>query len=199
MAKAKKGIYCLEIGEWYASLKDRCSVEPVLQLLHQSPKCVPYIHRDISTFPELEFYLKKWTLGKHRDYPILYLAFHGSSGAIHLYKSNGQRDTVTTDDLFQLLEGKCHRRIIHFGACSVLDMHGHKINNYLRKSGAVAISGYKKDVDWMHSSIYDLLYFSELQENTFFIPGVAAVKKRMTKYAQGMGSDMNFNIRIRRR
>jgi len=59
MNKGKKGIYCLEVGEWFDSLKEKTSVEPVLTLLHDSLLSVPYIHRDIATEAELHYYLRK--------------------------------------------------------------------------------------------------------------------------------------------
>jgi hypothetical protein len=80
----KKGIYCLEVGEWFGGMKKKTSVEPILQLLHDSPLAVPYIHRDIATEVEFRYYLRKWTQSKQKEYPILYLAFHGNPGCIYL-------------------------------------------------------------------------------------------------------------------
>jgi hypothetical protein len=198
MKKAKKGIYCLEIGEWFGSMKKKHSVEPVLELLHDSPLAVPYIHRDIATKTELRYYLRKWAQNKHVNFPILYLAFHGSPGCIHLAKENGHSDIFSTDDLFDLLTNKCHKRVIHFGACSVLNMHGHKINKYLKDSGAVAISGYRQDVGWINSSIFEMLYLAELQGNQFTKPGLRAAKNRVRKIASPLSKMLNFRMRIRR-
>lgn len=198
MKKGTKGVYCLEIGEWFGSMKKRHSVEPILQLLQQSPLQVPYIHRDIATEPELRFYMRKWAQGRHRDYPILYLAFHGSPGCIHLSKENGRALEVSTEDLFQLLSTRCQRRVIHFGACSVLNIHGHTANRYLRESGAVAISGYGVDVDWVNSSIFELLYLTELQRNAFTPAGLRAVRSRVARAAARLGKSLQFKIRIKK-
>ncbi len=149
MKQRPKDVYCQEIGDWYGSLKKKNSVESVLQLLHESPLEVPYIYRDIATEEDLSYYINKWTQQRFIDYPILYLACHGSPGRIHLYKANGRDKTITTDDFFELLRGNCHKRIIHFGACKVLDINGNTVNKYLRESGAVAISGYASKVDWV--------------------------------------------------
>jgi hypothetical protein len=198
MKRRRKGIYCLEVGEWFDNMKARTSVEPVLQLLRDSPSRVPYIHRDIATETELRFYLLKWLQGKHRDYPILYLGFHGSPGRIHLRKENGRTTEMDTDDLFAMLTGRCHRRLIHFGSCSVLDLHGHTVNRYLRDSGAIAISGFKHDVDWLESSIFELLYLGELQENEFTRSGVAAVNRRIRTKAAGFCQRLGFSVKIKR-
>jgi hypothetical protein len=198
MKRGSKGVYCLEIGEWFGSMKKRHSVEPILQLLHQSPLQVPYIHRDIATEPELRFYLRKWIQCRHRGYPILYLAFHGSAGCIHLSKENGRSVQVNTDDIFGLLSDSCRGRIIHFGACSVLNIHGNTVNRYLRLSGAAAISGYGADVDWVNSTLFDLLYLSELQANQFTRPGLRAVRNRVALTASRLGKSLMFNIRIKK-
>lgn len=194
MKRGKKGIYCLETGEWFTTLKCKNSVEPVLQLLQDSPLSVPYIHRDIATKEELLYYIRKWIQVKHKDYPILYLAFHGSPGYIHL---SGRSKGLSTDDLFNELTGKCHRRVIHFGSCKVLDLHGHTINKYLHHSGAAAISGFARDISWVESTIFDTLFFSELQENQFTKPGLCAVRNRLMKIASDLSKALQFKIIIR--
>ena len=55
----RKGIFCLE-GDWWG-VKDSTTVEPVLRLLETAADYrVPYIHRDVGTRSEFDFYLKKW-------------------------------------------------------------------------------------------------------------------------------------------
>ncbi len=193
-----KGIYCLEVGEWFQSLKHKRSVEAVLHLLRESPMVVPYIHRDVATQGELNYYLRKWVQGRHRDYPILYLAFHGRRGEIHLSKENGRPLWVSTDELFEYLRGNCHKRVIHFGACRVLDLHGNTLNRYLRDSKAAAISGYSKDVDWVDSSVFEMFYLAQLQYNQFTRPGLRAVRNRVTKVVSGLSRSLQFEMKIKR-
>ena len=193
----RKGIYCLEVGEWYGSLKEKTSVEPMLELLRQSPLRVPFIHRDIATEGELRFYLSKWVQGRHRAYPILYLAFHGSPGCINLNKENGRPTTIGTDDLFSHLEGKCKGRIVHFGACSVLDVHGKTMNRSLAQSGAAAISGFRSDVDWTQAAFLEMLYLSELQHNQFVRSGIHAVERRVNTTASKLGKSLRFRICVK--
>jgi hypothetical protein len=196
MKARAKGIYCLEIGEWYGSLKDKNSVEPVLQLLHDSPDRVPYIHRDVATEEELQYYLRKWVQSRHVAYPILYLAFHGSPGCIHVAKANGRTKEIPTDALFAQLAGKCHKRVIHFGACKVLDIHGHTVRKYLNQSGAVAISGYASNIDWVLSTIFDLYYLAALQENQFTKSGMHAVEARLHQRAYRLTRQLRFRMRV---
>ncbi len=192
-----KGIFCLEIGEWYDSLRAKHTVEPILGLLEHSPLRVPYIHRDIATQGDLKFYLKKWIQAKHSNYPILYLAFHGRPGEIFLADDNGRSKPFSIQDLFSSLQGCCHKRIIHFGACSVLDLHGLTMNKYVRDLNALAISGYATDVDWVTSSVFDLLFLSELQKNQMTKAGVSAVQKRIKQISSALNHKLKFRVFIK--
>lgn len=198
MRKNRHGIYCLEVGEWFGSLTKKDSVAPVLQLLHDSPLSVPFIHRDIATDVEFRYYLAKWTQSRHNDYPILYLSFHGSPGCIHVFKENGKPAELSTDDLLSMLEGKCNRRLIHFGCCSVLNMHGHIINKYLRESGAVAVSGYSQDVDWIKSTVFEMLYLSELQTRPFTKASMTSIHNRMRKIASPLCKELGFRMVVKK-
>ncbi|OGP84702.1 MAG: hypothetical protein A2V87_08910 [Deltaproteobacteria bacterium RBG_16_58_17] len=197
MKKASKGVYCLEIGEWYGDLKKTCTVEPVLDLLMKSPLRVPYIHRDIATRSELRYYLRKWTQVRHKGYPILYLAFHGRPGEIELADENGKSKAVTLEDLIPEFAGCCHNRIIHFGACSVMNLHGRTLRKYLHEFGALAISGYASNVDWVKSAVFEMLFLAELQNNALTVAGARAVKKRIQKIAAPLSRDLQFKMIVK--
>lgn len=197
MRKSRHGIYCLEVGEWFGSLTKKDSVEPVLQLLHDSPLSVSYIHRDIATDGEFRYYLAKWTQSRYSSYPILYLAFHGSPGCIHVFKENGRPAELETENLLTLLRGKCNRRVIHFGGCSVLNMHGNILNRYLRESGAAAVSGYTKDVDWVKSSVFEMLYLGELQEHQLTKVSLRTIYDRVRKSAPPLCRELGFRMVVK--
>jgi len=195
MSKAK-GIYCLEIGEWFGHMRHKHSVEPALELLSRSPDTIPYIHRDIATESELRFYLSRWVQGQQKGYPLLYLAFHGSPGVIELKKENGRTVEFPIEDLFTLLEGKCRGRIIHFGGCCVIDIHGHTANRYLRQSGAIALTGFSNEVDWTESACFEMLFFNEMQKHRLTAKGMAALGERMKANASGLVKELGFKMRI---
>ena len=79
-----RGIFCIE-GEWYDDLRKPTSIESVLILLKTSRVSdIPYIHRNVATLMEVEHYISKWRQKRLDRFPLLYLGFHGSPGAIHL-------------------------------------------------------------------------------------------------------------------
>lgn len=191
-----KGVFCLE-GDWEPNLRSKRSVQPLLQLLEQaaSPP-IPSIRRDIATVPELEFYLAKWCQRRYRPYPILYLGFHGEPGKIQL---GDARTFVDLDWLEEQLADKCQGSVIHFGSCSTLSLHGRRINRFLNVTGALAVCGYKVDVDWMGSAAFEILFLQAFQRYTFTRTGMAAVKRSILREIPGLARDLSFRMEISKR
>src|ERR1700674_531924 len=53
------------------------------------------------------------------------------------------------------------RRIVYFGSCGTLALHGNAVQKFLRDTGLFAVFGYSKtNVDWMESAVFEtvLLY-----------------------------------------
>ncbi len=192
--KKGKGIFCLEISDWFGTMKKKNTIEPVLELLHHSPLEVPYIHRDVATKEELNFYLKKWTLAEYRSYPILFLAFHGAPGEIFLAQNN---KVIRINELLKILKERCHRKIIHFGACSVLDLKTNVLKKLLSSFGALAISGYSAEVDWITSTVFEMLFLAELQKNAMTKAGANAVKKRIREIAPRLSKKLGFKMVVK--
>ena len=170
MAKTKdqrKGIFCLE-GHW-RSVKDKTSLEPVLRLLEtMSGYNASYRHYDVGTREELDFYLKKWCGASFRDFPILYLSFHGSQGEILV--GEGRDNSLSLEDLAERLDGGCKGRVVHLGSCGTVGVHGSRLKKFLRRTGALAVCGvcgYTNQVNWLESAAFDVLVLGRLQNASF--------------------------------
>lgn len=149
------GIFCLE-GEWDPNLTNRNSVEPILELLERLG-IARTIHRDVATRPELEYYLRKWGQRRYADYTVLYLASHGQSGQLQL----GQ-GSVTMDELAESLEGKCSGRVVYFGCCLMLNQEDDALQEFVRRTGAKAVVGYSRLIDWLDSAAFEVLLLERL-------------------------------------
>ncbi|RKD91036.1 DUF6642 family protein [Mangrovibacterium diazotrophicum] len=167
-----KNVFCLE-GMWDVNLKYQSTIEPVLQLLEKRGT-VRYIHKNCATKVEMKFYLNKWGLKQYDDFPILYLAFHGSENSLSLAD-----DDITLDELSEILEDKCKGRVLIFGSCSTLNIDRRNIARFLKRTGALAVCGYKTDIDWVKSTVNDLLLIEALQENEFSGRGIEAIVKKL--------------------
>ncbi len=181
-----KGIFCIE-GLWDPDLRVSSSVEPLLDLLNLNA-LISYIHMDAATHAEFEFYVKKWTQKRYDGYPILYIASHGSQSGIQVGK-----DAYSVGALADLLAGKCANRIIVFSSCSTLRIAKRELRRFLEKTEALAVCGYRVDVDWLRSTAFELLLFSQIQKNEFSGRGVEAIDRAATEIARSF-KDLNFSI-----
>ena len=196
MAK-KMGVFCLETASWEPGIRDKSSVEHMLRLLETGgSKEVAYLRFDVATREEFQFYLKKWAgTSFHDSHPILYLAFHGKSRAIWL--GERRENSLNLSELAELLDGSCRGRVIHFGTCGTLDIHGREINTFLRQTGALAVSGFKKDVDWLRSAAFEILVIDGLQEVSFTRPGMRRFERKLKETAPGLFRNLGFRMKVR--
>jgi hypothetical protein len=197
MTPHPKGVFCLE-GDWWSDLKRPSSVEPLLQIIDQQLSLKrPHIRRDIGTVEEFWFYIDKWTQKRYRGYPLLYLGFHGEQGVLQIGPGKRFSNQVTLDDLAERLRGKCHRRLIHLGACLALGVDTRRIRRLLRETGALAVSGYSKEVVWMESAAFELLVLTEMQYWTLTIQGAIAMRQRIREAAPGLARRLGFRMEVR--
>ena len=191
--RTRKGIFCLE-GDWWG-VKDRTSMEPVLRLLENNAASrVPYIRRDVGTMAEFDFYVKKWAQKGMTRYPVLYLGFHGDKGLIYVGEGRLSKTEVRLPRLGKLLEGQCQRRIIHFGSCSTLDVHGSLINRFLEQTQALAVCGYRAEADWLLSAAFETLFLGEMQEFSLTRRGMTKLSTRIKDLAPGMCRQLDFRM-----
>ena len=156
-----KGIFCLEQSGWFGT-RDKTTVEPVLRLL-ETGYGVRYLHHDVGTQEEFYFYLRKWRGTSFNGYPILYLGFHGTRGGIRVGegRSNTVKLTELSDD--DCLGNRCEGRIIHFSSCYTVGASNRELTKFLSCTGALAVCGYRKNVDWLESAVFDALVLGRLQ------------------------------------
>ena len=157
-------VLCLE-GEWEKSDPlDRLSIEPSLHLL-ELQRYMRLVHRNVNTVEELDYHIAGMTHRRRRRYEVLYLAFHGSATGIDLGSS-----TVSLTDLADKLRHQDSGFVVYFASCGVLDAEPTALKTFCRESGAKAIAGYTRDVDWIESAAFELLMLSSLLETTNTTP-----------------------------
>jgi hypothetical protein len=88
---------------------------------------------------------------------MLYLAAHGSSGAISL---PGEERQFRLSDLSKLFGTTFKGFTIYFGSCSVLSCTDAEANDFLSSTEADCVVGYEKPVDWVNSTGLDILFIN---------------------------------------
>jgi hypothetical protein len=189
------GIFCLE-ADW-PRMRRGHTVKPLLDVLRASMLEVPSIHRHVATHDSLLYYLGKWTQRAHADFRILYFAVHGVEGEVQFGDLRLNANCVHLDLLEEHLAGKCAGRLIHCSSCRTIDLPATRIQRFLSRTGALGISGYLGDVDWIRSIVFDLAFLAALQENAMTLPGLRAVRKRMLERHSREAARLRFDLVLR--
>jgi hypothetical protein len=195
------GIFCLE-GDWFKRPGRQTSVRPILDLVQDwDPDYkVPYVHKTVEVREALSLYLGWWTQARYADYPILYLAFHGDQGKLYLSRRSGGEGRKTYNDLLSLgeigemLGRRCHGRMIFLAGCKTLSIEGWRLKDLCRKTGAVAILGYRADVDWLPATSFEAIVLWELARSQMDGRGLRGAMSRIESSTVGLASRLRFTV-----
>ena len=179
----KKNIFCLE-GDWQRDLRDKSSIYAALVFLHSNVD-VKYIYKQCGTRQNLQYYISEWKQKKYDAYSIGYLAFHGEAGSIQV----GNK-FISLDELGNMMEDSCQGRIIHFGSCKTLDTDDQTIIRFLEKTKAICVCGYQKDIDFVESSVFDMLLIEMFQK----YKNIANVQKDVDHYYKALAKKLEFKL-----
>lgn len=181
----EKFIYCLE-GNWDKHPQSKQSIKPILELLLTFSK-VKYIYKKCVTKEDFIKGLKQFTQKRYSNYTVLYIAYHGRKNRIYF-----GREYITLKEIAKILEGKLKNKIVHFGSCSTLNTTGKNISDFIKCTKCDFISGYKKDVEYIDSTAFELIYFEALQ----YYYSLNKVKKIITKKYSTLVENLRFTICI---
>lgn len=152
------GIYCIE-GTWPE--RDEMSARPLLDMLKDYRK-IRTEHRVATSGAQLKSRLREWAK-EDMAFAVLHLWYHGSPGSVWPAGDDSD-DGVGFNDIERELEGTCTKCLIHFGSCETLNLCQKRIDSFLERTGAVAVSGYTKNVGWIEPLALELLYLDCVQQ-----------------------------------
>jgi Family of unknown function (DUF6642) len=151
----RKNIVCLE-SLWTTDVENRLSVQPILELASKK-NYIKTILLTCNTMEELEFNLG--IVPRRNGYGILYFAFHGFPGGIIMASSKAKLETIAG-----FMGKRFSNWVVYFGSCATLGIEKRRVFNFMEKTNALMAIGYKKRVNWMDSSVIDLLLLDYIQE-----------------------------------
>lgn len=149
----QRHIFCLE-GNWNKHPHSNQSIKPILELLFTFSK-IKYVYHKCPTKEDFIQGLQTFTQKRYSNYTILYIAYHGRRNRIYFGK-----EYITLKEIADVLEDKLNGKIVHFGSCSTLNTTEKNITNFIKRTGCSFISGYKKDVEYIDSTAFELLYLN---------------------------------------
>jgi hypothetical protein len=156
---ATRGIYCIE--NWSGRRANRNSVRPVLEFLGTSG-VARFIHERVSTLGELEHRLDDWA--DRKQYPLCYLALHGSPESVHV-----GRHELRLEDLLLIDQGDerpidLKGKTLFLASCSTLASDRRWLRKVASDSKLNTLCGYGRDVEWFEAAAFDLLVLAAMCE-----------------------------------
>ena len=191
-----RNIYCLE-GDWWGDPKKPSTVRPIFDLLAQAYPNLRYTHRSIGTREEFDHALESWTQRKYADFPILYLAFHGNPNILFVGDRRKAKGRVSLDAIAERLEGHCHDRLIHFGSCKTLHCSPRNLTSFLKRTKALAVSGYRTDINWLLSASFEVYLLGAMHEATLSLRGARQLTERVRQVSRPLARQLGFRMVVR--
>ena len=179
----QRRIYCLE-GNWNKHPHCKQSIKPMLDLLFTFSK-TKYIYHKCPTKEDFIKGLQAFTQKRYSNYTFLYIAYHGRKNRIYFGK-----EYITLKEIADILEGKLNGKIVHIGSCSTLNTTERNIKDFINRTGCSLISGYKKDIPYIESSAFELLYFNVLNKYRTY----TTIKKNIINKYSTLVDTLKFTI-----
>ena len=182
LSSHRKNIGCLE-SLWDENVEKRLSVAPLLDMVTKNYP-IKAIYLSCNTRSELQFNLD--LLAKRRNYPIIYLAFHGKIG--HICVGDAKEPDLSLEELAKMMGKRFRGRVIYFGTCGTAGANSNDLEAFFERTEVACVMGYTKNVDWIESAAFDLLVLSQLQ---CYVSLSALDKKIKNDYA-GLSGRLGF-------
>lgn len=143
---------------WHEDPADARSTSAIFDLLKQNCHGVVVHHRFFSAKQDLEWYLShSW---REAPYDLLYIASHGEAGKL----VDGWDQLISRPWLQRRLRASCDDRVLYLSACDSMKGKAADRDRLRETTGAAALVGYRKQVDWLEGAAMDLLALAALTE-----------------------------------
>jgi len=169
------GIFCIE--NWSGDLRSKDSSTALLEFLdrHGAARTV---HQRVSTTRELGHYLSQFA--SQTTYRVGYLAMHGSRGQVFVGTTPISLETLIS---WSTLKGEAAPRlsaagdpeeyvvdlagkVLYLGSCASLSVSRERLAELRKETGAVAVCGYQRSVDWFEAAGFELMLLPALAAAT---------------------------------
>jgi hypothetical protein len=140
--------------------------------------------------------VKRWKKKQFSTHPILYLAFHGERGGLRVGDPRKKR-LLTIPELGDIIgEGGAKGRVVYFGSCDTLSEHGKRLDTFMRKTGVIAVCGYREGIEWVDSIAFEILALSSIQRHRLDRRGLRAAKAHLQRNHAAFVKKVGFRMRI---
>lgn len=161
-----KKLFCIE-SDWDCKPTKEITILPLLQCIKGVYPEFEYIFRTANTEEELKYCLKKFKSIRKcsTDFYTIVFCGHGKTGKLYI---GDERNSIelTLKKLAELclsIDSQLFSgQHVHFDSCSILRTTNDRLNHFLQATGAIAISGFSKRVDFIKSYALEMILFQSL-------------------------------------
>ncbi len=185
----KVKIHCFE-GEWDRKHPE-LSIKPFIELLEQLCDYAGHNLTSTHTFCQSitrlseELRIDGRKLSNKNFQHCLYFAFHGDNNG--LWGSTGD-GYISFEEIANLLGRKATDSILFFGSCGTKTSSA-TLQSLKDKTNAKLVVGYSSTVDWLESSMFEMLFFN----NLYRYQNLGAFVNKMRKIAS---QDLFSNLKV---
>lgn len=169
------GIFCIE--NWSSGFRSEESVAALLDFLDRNGAARTF-HQRVSTTRELGHYLSRFA--SQKTYRVAYLGMHGDKGKVFVGSNPVSLETLISwssldrepaprlsesgepEEWVVDLTGK----VLYLGSCASLNISRDRLAALRMGTGAIAVCGYRRSVDWYESAGFQILLLSALARGT---------------------------------
>jgi hypothetical protein len=169
------GIFCIE--NWSGDFRSKDSSSDLLAFLEKHG-AARTIHQRVSATRELGHYLSRFA--SQTTYRVGYLAMHGSRGKVYVGTTPVSLETLIN---WSTMDGEAAPRlsdtgepeeyvvdlvgkVLYLGSCASLNVSPERLATLREETGAVAVCGYRRSVDWFEAAGFELLLLPALAAST---------------------------------
>mgnify|MGYP000988901757 CR=1 FL=1 len=192
------GVFCIE--NWSGRIDSSDTVAPLLQFLKLSD-AARVVHQRVETPRELGHYLSRFA--DLASYQVAYLALHGGPGHVWVSSDKVKLSTLAAWSRVDGVAPKFDPRtgeptswtldltgkVLYLGSCSTLRRQSRHLQDLRALTGATAICGYTRDVDWYEAAGFEVMLLSVLAEAASAKPNT--VRKTLQRLWRRSGTLMD--------
>ncbi|MEI7677542.1 MAG: DUF6642 family protein [Bacteroidales bacterium] len=190
-----KKIFCIE-SDWEDKSKKEKSILPLLECIKGVYPDFDFIYRTANTKEEYIYCLSRFKklITPKNDFHLVLFCGHGRSGKISIGNSKESKEysikeigEMCQEVAPQLLKN----HMVHFDSCRILSTSESRLNEFMEMTGAIAVSGFSKNVDFIESYALEMILFETLLNER---DSKKALNKFFKKHENGLCSMNKFTF-----
>lgn len=185
--RRRQGILCIE-GSWIGTLEGKASIEAALRCA-ESMGLADVIHKEVVSRADIQHYVDLWLGTRGQKLPAYRLgmfAFHGNRHGLSLPDG----DTLSLDDLADVIGNRAYNRVIYVGGCNVLALPESDLTRFCVRTRARGLVGYTKAVPLLETAAFEMVLIEQLLGFANFKSTYTRLRRQHPEWTQRLGLRM---------